>query len=664
MTETSAPPASNRLPSLRRKTNWVVLAYAAVFALTLAAAYWALFSQFAPYDDEGFFEHGFRLFAQGHALYNNYYTQYGPFPYELWGWLFRIAGRTLTTDTGRLIQVGIWCTASLSLGFLAHRLTRQLGIGIAVQALSFQALGVMLNEPMHPGGLIALMLILAVCIVVFGFDRWPARSLIALGGLLACVALTKINLGGYAFIALVYASVMAHPSLRRRAWARRTVSLGIVALGPLIMYGQLDDDWALRYAALAAGGALALCIAVEGIEHAAADDWLSEVSARRFLGCWIGGAFAVAIVILALVIAQGSTPGEIFYDVVIRASRTGSIVTVPIMLGSRVVVWAFGGVAVAFTLARSGALKRAAEIPELVTGLSRIAVGIAIWLSLTATAPVSLLPDAALALAMPLAWVAAIPSRHGSQTAGSYFVRLFITTLALIEALDGFPVAGSQIEFGAVLFFVCGAICVADGLADIHAWSSERVARGLLRIDIRNFVSAGAAALALIFVYVEVDQPLQTFRASYEANIALAVNGASRLRLPQGQAFGIDQVVNLLVADCRSLVTLPGQFSFNDWTGLSTPSDLLLSEDAWTTMTAEESRRAVRTLRTTPGLCVLNTVGLDPQTGAVAAYVAKDFRPIGSAYFVTDTYSIEVRARSHGRTPVRRHSHARVRSHS
>ena len=101
--------------------------YALLVVLCLLAAYWAMFSQFAPYDDEGFFDYSLKLFVGGHTLYNSVFSEYGPFYYELFGGLFALIGHGVNTDAGRLIQLVVWVAASLGLGLVAHRLTGSTG---------------------------------------------------------------------------------------------------------------------------------------------------------------------------------------------------------------------------------------------------------------------------------------------------------------------------------------------------------------------------------------------------------------------------------------------------------------------------------------------------------------------------------------------------------
>ena len=67
------------------------------------AAYLALFTQFAGYDDEGTLLVTLKAFAHGDILYRDIYSAYGPFYYELFGGLFALTGHAVTTDASRSI---------------------------------------------------------------------------------------------------------------------------------------------------------------------------------------------------------------------------------------------------------------------------------------------------------------------------------------------------------------------------------------------------------------------------------------------------------------------------------------------------------------------------------------------------------------------------------
>ena len=82
--------------------------YAIVAMGAAIAAYFYLFTQFAPYDDEGTVLVTLKAFVHGETLYRDVYTPFGPFYYELFGGLFSLTGQAVTTDASRTIVLVIW----------------------------------------------------------------------------------------------------------------------------------------------------------------------------------------------------------------------------------------------------------------------------------------------------------------------------------------------------------------------------------------------------------------------------------------------------------------------------------------------------------------------------------------------------------------------------
>lgn len=191
------------------------IAYLLVLMGTALTAYWKMFSQFAPYDDSGFFINSIRLFSQGHVLYDRVWTDYGPFSYEVWGTVFGVIGNAVSTDSARLATIVVWLLTSLLLGVSCQRLTGRLVIGVAVQILSFTLLSALTAEPMHASGVACALLAIAVATVSFVLPGRPRAALCTLGGVVAALTLTKVNLGGFAAIAVAYAAVMALHALWR-----------------------------------------------------------------------------------------------------------------------------------------------------------------------------------------------------------------------------------------------------------------------------------------------------------------------------------------------------------------------------------------------------------------------------------------------------------------
>ena len=111
--------------------------HTAVLVVCAFCAYWTMFSSYKSYDDEGYHVWSLRLFANGHALYNDVFSSYGPFPYELWAGISKLTGATVSTNNGRLATMALWLGTSVLLAVTTRRLTGSLTLAVVVQVLSF-----------------------------------------------------------------------------------------------------------------------------------------------------------------------------------------------------------------------------------------------------------------------------------------------------------------------------------------------------------------------------------------------------------------------------------------------------------------------------------------------------------------------------------------------
>jgi hypothetical protein len=614
-----------------------MLAFGAVLLLTALAGYWFLFSQFHYYDDTGFDTYSIRLFAQGHALYGEVFSPYGPFVYELWGGLFAVLGKfgySLSTDGAFLLTWVVWVTTSLLIGVTAKRLTGRLSLGIVAQVISFTVLSISANEPITPDLLVTTMQALIVAICAFGLRRWPEHTLGAVGALVGALLLSKINSGAFALVAVAYAAIATLPLLRRKAVLRWGSCAAMVLAGPLLM--SKDLSWSGRYALLGAAGGLAVVIA-GWYSDPAADDALREDESSWWTANLLRGLGLSVLAILGLIFVLGTSPRALFDTLIVDGSRQRLEDPMPAVLPGAVIWWAFAGVAGALVvgspLARLG---NEHTKPSLVGASGRILAGLAIWSSLVGARPFSIAPNAVFSLALPLAWVAALPCGRDDASTATRFLRLLVPALAVMNALFAYPVAGSQVWYGSVLFVLCGAVCVADGLYDLRAWSA-RVAPDKIALAIGPITAILMATLALVWTVDFVVQPLRAYRATYRVDRALPFPGATRLHLEPEVASTFTGLVTDARAHCRTLISLPGLPSLNLWSGLPEPDGLSVIGVWWKVLLPAQLNRALAGAEAAPGLCEVrsqrwieawNYKRPLPQIGLVR-FLENDFLPVG-----------------------------------
>src|SRR5262249_33149308 len=99
----SAPPEGKRraLDPRLRASLWL-LVFALLTGATVLVAYPRMFTGIAAYDDEGYMLVALKSFVNHGHLYDEVFTQYGPFYYEAWGGLFSLFGIPIDLDSGRM----------------------------------------------------------------------------------------------------------------------------------------------------------------------------------------------------------------------------------------------------------------------------------------------------------------------------------------------------------------------------------------------------------------------------------------------------------------------------------------------------------------------------------------------------------------------------------
>ena len=76
---------------------------------------------------KSFLDHG--------SLYDDVFTQYGPFYYEFWGGAFSILGISVNHDGGRVATMAAWLLSSLLIGLSTWRISRSIVLGLATRSL-------------------------------------------------------------------------------------------------------------------------------------------------------------------------------------------------------------------------------------------------------------------------------------------------------------------------------------------------------------------------------------------------------------------------------------------------------------------------------------------------------------------------------------------------
>lgn len=576
----------------------------ALFAVGAAvSAYFTIFTQFAIYDDEGTLLTTVNSFAHGGVLYRDIYSGYGPFYYEVFGGLFKLAGQSITTDSSRSIVIVIWVATSLLMGLACQQLTKRLALGLAGAIVSFSALIVLANEPMHPQGLCVLLLAAFVYLAVSDSTQGVRSIGLGAGILLAALTLTKVNVGAFAVAATAVAAALTVEQMARRAWLR-WLAIGLLVATPIFVCARdLDEAWVRDLVMVELFAIVAVLIAWAPNRTRA-----GEGTPELARGVWkaVVGFVVAFAVIVGIALATGPTPHDIYQGVIGNALKVRDVLVTPLPLPGAAVDWAVMAVAAAtltFLLRRPPS-----DRPSPWPGLLRAAAGLIIWANVARVIPVALGPSPANPDTLPLvlAWVAAMPLPGVRETPQRRFLRLLLPLLAVVLTLQVYPVAGSQMGIASFTFVPVGALCLADALASLRVWAQAREPGGAVA-ELAVATGVVTVAIAGVLALDTIVRPAASGFGAYRDRPALDVPGGGMLHLepPQGENYAA--VVDLIKEHgCTAFAGYPSINSFYIWTGIEPPAPQV--PNAWMDgLDREQQQRIVDSLRASPQPCAIRS---------------------------------------------------------
>jgi hypothetical protein len=535
----------------------------------------SVFDSFHAYDDEGYFLVLLRDYMSGRPLLTPNIPVYGPFFFEVMGGLFKLLGLQSGHDSGRYVTLAIWLITSLIAGLAARRLTRSLWLGLGAQLVTFMVLDALVSEPMSPSGLVSLLLVSLVAAATFRSSR-PRAAAVLIGAIVGALCLVKINVGGFAAIAVAFAWAGSLPH-RWRRFALPLMALLITALPFVIMAALLSRLWVLEFAVLVSFSAAAVGLACVGSgpqrPSPPAAIWMAA------------GGLVIVIASLGIALAGGTTANDLWNGLVVVSVRFPQVFELPFPIDAAYDLWASLALAAALAVF---ALHASSRVPRIAAAVVRVGAGFSMWVSMT------LLPAPIFLLTLPLAWVATQAPGDRVDDPASDYCRLLLPALAVLESLQVYPVAGTQLALAAVALVPVLAICISDG---IRQFRTE-----LLPARAKFTVRAVAVAMAInvfVFLLFAIGSV-----GGYRPAVNLGLPGAASVRLSVKQTTQLRALVAAIDRDCSSFMTLPGMNSFYLWTGQEPPTDIR-GEVWWLTLANADQQSIVRQLEPRPRLCVV-----------------------------------------------------------
>ncbi|HSU31721.1 MAG TPA: hypothetical protein VLJ11_10845 [Bryobacteraceae bacterium] len=596
--------------------KWIALAVA--LCACGAYAYFLMFSRFGFWDDEGYLMATVRAMLQGHLLYDQIYTLYGPFYYFFEGALYVLTGLPVTHDFVRFVGLFFWLASAGLAAWSVLRLTRSfLLAGLTLFAVS-KVLVFFSGEPGHPEELCIVCVCLLLALATMVNSRLSGWNAIFSGFLLAALSLTKINIGLYAIWAVLLTYLSTHPASQIKRLLFFLVGLGSIGCTAIIMLPLLGSGWVNNYLLLIVFSILASLTAV------------SRNRPETIIGARAWYLLTVAFVTTGLAVVvpflvHGTTMSALLYISVLQHKNFAREWFVSAPFTPKSTLWAV----LSLALAALWSYRRLApsQSKTFEAGLQALKGAIAVFgtIYLLTMYPEHTYGVRLLKLVTPFNWlVVVIPSSQGKDS--RFFARVFLCFLGVFVALYPFPVASAQLLFALVPLIVVIAVFWHDAFVALAA-----VVAGLNRRNTRRALSA-TAMLLLAGVYAKA---LHGAQANYAALVPLRLPGAANIHVTPREADTYRWVTDELDRHCASFFSMPGMFSFHFWTGKDTPTMMMMND--WPGfLNASQQQVVVRDLAHNHTSCVISNPGItniflrgqDMSESPVARYIYSHFREI------------------------------------
>jgi hypothetical protein len=561
--------------------RWHILVWLALIPVLIWIGHGLLFTAFMLYDDEGYVLLTLRNQIAHGGLYDQVYSQYGPFFYAALGGISRVLQFEWNNTTGRWFTLFNWLASSGLCGLLVWRIHRLWPAVLLTIVSVFSLLWIMIQEPVHPGGLIVLLVSLVAVVgselLRRGSLRWFA---IIVGAIGACVALVKINAGAFLLISGGL-FLLAGQSGRLRNLGLAIALLVATALPFALMRHLIDQTWVPTFAAMGSVSAISATL-------------VASQSSRRLITpvhlVWFVGAATVATLLVSIwTLEQGTSFAGQLEGIVLGPIRHPGVYSFGMRWRPGVVPAALVGLCL--TLAWT-VRPRSQAILNIIACIRLLAVIVAAM----ALLPGFKASQAVLALCygVPMAGLFALPLRRSSDESESN-VRAWLALLLVLQALQAYPIAGSQLNWGTFLWIPLLVLGVIDALLFCgETW----------RPLYRRLGGLAGTAIACILAIIQIHQLTGTVQNRTTNGVSLGLPGAETLVLPAPIASTLQIMTTNARLHSDMLFSLPGTFSFNGWSGCPAPT--LRNVTHWFSLLSEPEQQDI-----------INTMSADPRSAFI-----------------------------------------------
>lgn len=543
-------------------TASVILAIAAAAAL-LSYAYYAVFRNMQCYDDEGYMLIQIWHFFRDRPLYDDIVTFYGPmyFLSARLGFSFLSFGH----DGVRLLTVASLGVSAALCGLCVLGLTRRPLLAVIGGLLTgLKLVHPFANEPGHPQIVIAVLVAAIAAVLAWWDPRRPAVMAAVVGSLVGALGMTKINIGAFAALSTFLAILLASGKPGRPAKLLRNGLILAMTLLPLALIGSRLRSRMELYQTL-----LYIAPVVAVLLTALTRPFPNPSPRKQLLptACYIIAGIAVSVALGMFALAHGTTAYGLLSGIVLMPSRmigvSGNGPWIPRAVRGETVA----SLALAFIY--SYMFRRGLPIPPVATAALKTLFAASVLGPVFGIGLGELLNGWGLFLWVFLVRLPAsdVEAERETNAGGVDVPRVSLALLAVLQPLQSYPVAGSQVSLGTMLMVPAAVTC----LSDVRDWLRRRA--------VATAMPRGLDPLATVMVVAMVAVWASHERSAYVRSVPLGLPGSSRLRLPERQVAGIRWLVANIDHSCSTFLCTTGFHSLYLWAEKEPTSCLTLGNE-------------------------------------------------------------------------------------
>lgn len=565
------------------------LLFGAVTLWALPTAFFQVFSSF--YDDEGYLMITVKQFVEGRVLYDEIYTQYGA-AYYFYKWLIHgLLNLPVTHNITRLTTLFVWVLTSFLCGIFALRLTRSAVGGAAAYILTFLILFRMTDEPGHPQELCGLILIVSLLLLT-GKNSGKSFNvrLGLLGATVALLLLTKINLGIFLGLALAISFLSLSPKNHIRHYALIVLTL-LSALLPFVLFRNIFYLAWLKLGYLVAVGLSATLITSLFKIN------ITLLDLKHYLITLIGFCLTIFGIVL-IVYLQGSTIEAFLNGIFFQHLTFGDKFPKAPPIHRFAFWWAiFAFLSVAAFLYFQ---KKMPDSTIKFVALLKFLFGMSVILSSFFNFHYFHFPNIFLVLnfATPFLWILLLNLNLREAAEQTVFPRIALVLVAILQPLQIYPIAGTQMNFGVFLMLIIAVVCLFDAAGELKI-AFPKTFSG------RHLPTTFAVGLILLLTGYAGYRILYIYKV-YQSNIPLSFSATEFVRLPEQEVAFYNFLVENIKNNCDDFITLPGKNSLYFWTRIEPPTTY--NTTASLALLSEKQQQAiVRKMQSSPRGCLVST---------------------------------------------------------